>query len=187
MKSKALKGIPNLPWWQDSVVGDWLHSAGYALFRRPWKTITKLYGWQTHVFKNDYDFDGHSMFAILEYKLQRIQKELINGHAVQEDEDLHALALAIKLAGRLKEDKYELVVHRRHDAKWGELITWMEPIPNSTNKYWRCRREHAVTDDQKTQERAEAVAGYDAASKRMERETRWFYGILGKYQRRWWD
>ena len=106
-QSKALKDFGDEKssrlylWWIETPMCNWWHSFTW-FFEKPYLQLKKLVGWQINVFRYDYDFDGYCLFAIIEYKLKRLQKCLFNGHAIQEDRNMKALRLAIKLAGRLK-------------------------------------------------------------------------------------
>lgn len=192
LKSKALKDFSDektgklYDWWVESVLRDWYYDI-QAFFRRPYLRIKKLYEWNKHVFAHDYDFDGHCLFAIIEYKLRRVLPELENGHAIQEDQEINALKLAIKLASRLKEDEYERIAWDRHEKIWGDLITWTTPYGNDGMSQWHFRFEKVNTDEEKERCNKDRNALRELAYKRMVREEKWLYAILAKYLRRWWD
>src|ERR1700678_2782740 len=88
-------------WWIDTKISKVYYDFMWKFIQKPIFQIKRLYQWQTNVFKHDYDFDGHCLFAIIEYKLKRLEAVLKDGHVVQESVDMKALRLAIKLAGRL--------------------------------------------------------------------------------------
>jgi len=192
-RTKAIKNFQKTRfeiylWWIQSPISDKIHDLVWTFYSKPVQMIKKIYGWYTNVFKTDYDFDCHCLFAIIEYKLKRVEKCLLNGNSVQEGEDLKALKLAIKLAGRLKDDKYEEKFYVRHDRKWGELKTWFEPVNDgSGNSYWRSSRPNAVTNEQKEEEKSDRRTMYGASENQTKREERWLYAILHKYLRNWWD
>ena len=174
-------------WWLDCK----LHSAIRDIrwfFVKPYRQLKKLIDWQRNVFKNDYDFDAHCLYAIIEYKLKRVYPILEEGHAIQTQQDIKALRLAIKLAGRLDEDRYNMVEWDRHAKKWGEMKNWFTPVDDGTgNSYWNSSRPNAVTPEEQEKERLEMLAGYVRASAAMKRDEARLYGILSKYLRRWWD
>lgn len=175
-------------WWHESIICDYWYDFSYKFFGKPYRQIKKLVGWQINVFANDYDFDGHCLFAIIEYKLKRVQKALESGHAYQDPKDMKALRIAIKLAGRLKDDNYDMVAWDRHEKKWGELETWTVPCLNKEDMFeWHSRYPNAVFEEQKKQCRQERQVMLLAADAKMRREQKWFYGILDKYLRVWWD
>ena len=193
-RSKALKDFSNdkrsklYLWWIQTPVADKYYEFTWKFFSQPISRIKKLYGWYKNVFHNDFDFDGHCLFAIIEYKLKRVQKCLEKGHAIQEDQDMKALQLAIKLAGRLKDDSYDEPFWNRHDRKWGESKNWFEDCNDgSGNSYWRSSRPNANTEEEKAAERADHLTHCYAADAKRNREEKWLYGILNKYLRRWWD
>jgi len=192
--SKALKDFPETKrsklygWWIESKLGDWYYEYTWKFFGRPISRIKKLYGWYVNVFKNDYDFDGHCLFAIIEYKLKRIEKVLIKGHAIQEAKDMKALKLAIKLAGRLKEDKYEIKAYDRIDQKYGELKTWFTDCTDRPGySTWNSSRPKANTTEEKEELWTYTKLQYELAEAKSKKEELKLYNILHKYLRHWWD
>lgn len=190
--SKQLKDEPSAKsrlkeWWLNNDFVTAMHEFHWKWIGKPCSQVKKMAGWYWNVFRYDYDFDGHSLFAIMEYKLIRVQHALNNGYAIHEKKDLKALKLAIKLAGRLKDDKYEQVAHRRHSEKWGDMIHWMTPRQEDTSFYFHSMRPNAIFADDKVQERKEFMELYLAAQAKSDREERWFYDTLRVYLRRWWD
>jgi len=193
-QSKALKDFPErtksklYKWWLESPIGDWYYRVTWKYFGKPLQDVKKMWSWYWNVFRFDYDFDGHSLFAIIEYKLKRIQKVLQNGHAVQEPKDMKALKLAIKLAGRLKDDDYDEPFWNRHDRKWGESKHWFEPCNDGTgNSYWHSSRPNANTPEEKEQESQEHLAYRYASEAKRNREEKQLYSILQNHLRVWWD
>lgn len=176
MMSKRLKDRTS-SCWQNKI----LHSAIFRLYRK----FQRLYQWNKLLW-NDYDFDAHSIYSLLEHKLKNINHQLITGHAIQEKKDLQALSIAISLAARLREDKYKDITLNRHDKKWGELITWTTPLPNG-NFSWNSRRPNAVFEVQKIQERTELLAAWESAKNRRDREAKWLFSILATRIPTWWD
>lgn len=192
LNSKALKGFSKKSskiylWWIDSRIGDAYYSVGW-FFKNPYLQIKKLIQWHRNVFHNDYDFDAHCLFGIISYKLRRVLKVLENGYALHDDRDMKALRLAIKLADRLQDDRYDIVQHERHANRWGEMKTWFTPTNDGTgSSYWNSSYPNANTPEKQEQERTEFRTGMLTSYARMKREEKWFYSILQKYMRVWWD
>lgn len=194
--SKALKEFRNkkrsklYEWWIESKLVDWYYHYSWKFFGNPWFQIKRLIQWYWNVFRFDYDFDGHCLFAIIEYKLKRIQKALEHGHAIQEDRDMKALNMAIELAGRLKDEyeNYEDPFYRRHDKKWGKMKTWTIPAEDHPGMFiWKHSRSKAKTKKQKKFEIKDFMAMGKSIEAKKKREEKWLYDILFKYLRRWWD
>lgn len=191
--SKALKDSNKEPsklylWWIQSAIGDWYYDFTWKWFGNPWFQFKRLCSWYINVFCHDFDFDAHSIYGVLEYKLKRIQNVLINGHSIQEEQDLHALALAIKLATRLKEDRYEERASERIEHKWGKLeIDFVDLNDGSNCSRMISSRPKMVTDEDKEQEWKETKEQYELAYIRKARETKWLFAILAKYIERLWD
>lgn len=173
-------------WWIQTKLCKWYSDWTWKFFGRPWSLLKKSWDWYRNVWRFDFDFDGHSLFAILEYKLIRLQDCLVNGPAIQMPEDLKALKLAIKLAKRLKENKYEEVGHSRIEKKWGKSIVTFKKLPDG-NSQMNSRRSKAKGKKQQEQAWQESLEQYRLADIRMKREERILYAILHKYLRVWWD
>lgn len=187
--SKALKDLSAnkksklYDWWIDTDISRRYYNFIYKFIENPFFQVKRLIEWYLNVFKNDYDFDGHCLFAIIEYKLKRLEKCLINGHAFQEDKDMKAIKLAIKLAGRLKDDKYDEVGWNRVDKIWGLVdVNW--DTPDEVLIY---SRSNVKTDEDRKRQWADSTAQYEASEYRRGREERWLYAILHAHLRRWWD
>lgn len=173
-------------WWIQSPIGDVYYDLVWKLIENPIFQIKRLYQWYVNVFRYDYDFDGHCLFAIIGYKLKRIRDVLNDGHLVQEDNDLKALDLAIKLCTRLKEDKYEEIFFDRHDAKWGEMRGF-DHYSGKKSLPFDSSRPNAKTPEEKEREREDFRKAYEGAYAMAKREEKWFYAILHKYLTAWWD
>lgn len=187
--SKALKDFEERVnhWWIMSPVVDKLQDWYWSILGKPLHHMKKMLDWYCNVFRHDYDFDALCIFRILEYKLQRIEKCLKNGHAIQEPKDMKALRIAIKLCKRLDENNYGDRPYERHNAKWGEMITWLTPTENKHSMSWNHRRPKANTDEEKEQEGKEFMRVWEIEEMMQNREQRWLYGIMSKYLRVWWD
>lgn len=175
-------------WYIETSLCRWIHDFQYKYFIGPYLMARKVFGWYWNVFRFDYDFDGHSVFAILEYKLKRVEKSLINGTALQENRDMKALRLAIKLAGRLKEDNYDTLFHDRHDKKWGQMKTWFTPsLTHKNMSTWNSSRPKANTPEEIEEERSDFLVACFKGDAMVKREQKWFFDILNKYTNVWWD
>lgn len=190
---KAIDLNKHNKWYEDTrlynwYVDSWLWNVVSKMHDLRWKLYGKFLGdakktvqWYWNVFRFDYDFDAHSIYAIINYKLIRIKASLESGYSIQEDRDIHALDLAIKLSARLKNDDYETAFVDRHDKKWGE------PIYSFKDKYFHSSRPNVNTDEEKELERKNLKKAYEAAYAARNREVKWLFGIIQKYERALWD
>jgi hypothetical protein len=174
-------------WWIQTPVADWYYDLTWKYFGNPIFQAKRLYQWYVNVFHNDFDFDGHSMFAIIEYKLKRIKVCLDNGHSIHDPKDLKALDLAIKLSGRLKDDNYDSVAFDRIEKKWGKYRHWTTPYGDKGNSQWHSTYANIKTPEDEVQCLADRLASYAATDKKTKREEKWMFDILHKYMRNWWD
>ena len=151
------------------------------------RNLKRLYEWYKNVLKDDVDFDAHSLYGIIEYKLKRTQKRLLDNNYVEfSKQELQGLKLAIKLAGRLDQFDYGERGNRKHNAKWGELEIWFTPLPNG-NFSFHGMRPNAIFEKDKKQETKEFREIFQLEDKLHKREQKWLFGILQKYLNRWWD
>lgn len=139
----------------------------------------------------NYDFDSGFLYDLMSFKLKRIQKVLLDGHAIQENNDMDALKEAIKICDRLRECNYEDKYLRQHDKKWGGIRS--KHIPNydengkHTTTTWQTSRAKAKTPKQKTKERNEfRVCWESGEADRLADLTRLFE-IFKNHERTWWD
>lgn len=192
--SKAIKDFPDRKrsklylWWIETPVCDWYHDIKHKLFIRPYELIAKTLGWYWNVFRTDFDFDFHSIFSIIEYKLKRVEKALLNGCAIHEPKDMKALSVVIKLAGRLKNESYDMESYDRLEKKWGKMISWFTPCEGRPDlSTWHTKHEKENTPEDKVQCWEDRKTLWASAEKKRVRDERNFYAILQKYGRSWWD
>lgn len=131
----------------------------------------------------DRDWDYAYIYILLEFKLQRMEKCLLNGH--HEIDNYKQLGRAIELLGRLKDDAYYFTtpLYLEHEKKWGKLIWLKDDHPLDvklvrenvkTREDWKqwsieSMEMHKELDDQKKQNKAE------------------FFKLLHDNIERWWD
>jgi hypothetical protein len=190
--SKALKEPKEdsrlYSWWLTSPIGGFYYDWSWRLVGRPIFEAKRCFQWWYFCIRKTWDFDFTSIFTIIEYFLKRLQKVLLNGHAVQEEKDMQALAIAIKLAGRLRKDEYFDRPSRHHSKKWGESRHWFEPVGNgSESVYMRSSRPNVNTEADKEQERKDFRATWETEEWQRQRDEKRLYGIFMKYGRRLWD
>lgn len=175
-------------WWIETTVSEYYYRFVHKFITDPIYQVKRLVQWYWNVFRFDYDFDGHCLYAIIEYKLKRVDHSLYSGNSVHEDKDLKALKLAIKLAGRLKDDNYDMVAWERLQKKWGKLQSWTTPCEDKKDMLqWHSKFSNVKTPEDEEACNKERRYGYTVAYNKMLREQRWFYSLLNKHLRSWWD
>jgi hypothetical protein len=101
---------------------------------------------------------------------------------------MKAIKLTIKLLERLNKDYHRF--GDMHDAKWGEMKTWFEPVEEGnplSGSYWRSSRPNANTPELEEQEREEFLEAHRADCREEERDRQLVYKLIAKYIRYWWD
>lgn len=151
---------------------------------RIWRKLSRSFafarlGW------NNYDWDHAYLLQLMIFKMKRMQKACFEeGHHIPEKLPQQSLRLCIKLGEKLLKDDY-FYHSGLHNVKWGEL-EFVEKTDETGRKYTGMGRS-GVTPEQEEQERAEAMEAYRKDDSVKARDTRWFYGIMAKYQESWWD
>jgi len=158
----------------------------YYIIERTLEKIKKIAQWAIFLW-DDYDWDYGSVYRILHFKLKRLERGLKEGCAMHDPKDLKALSLAIKLCNKLHEDKYHERFYRRHEKKWGELKTWTEPSTNSRYHIYKSSRSKVITEEDKKLEREDVLKSSKMEIFLTERDKKWLYEILQKYDNSWWD
>lgn len=181
-KDKAYWKYKLSEWWYAFWPVKWYYDLEVLISRSK-----RLYKWAKFMWTN-WDFDALTIYPLLEYKLKRVQHNLINGNAVHEVGDLKALKIALKLAKRLSNDHHENKYHEWHDKKWGKLKTWLTPMNDGTGNYlYNSSRGRAVTIEDKERERQDYLAMWENYGKWRKRDEKLFFAILQKYIPVWWD
>lgn len=174
-----------LAWYLESDLVDWYHDFTWKWFGKPVRDVGMVWGWYWNVIRFDYDFEAHCIFMFMKYKLERVQKILTHYPKTAIDrhgnKPLQALRLAIKLADRIEKDDYLSILMDRHTAKWGEI-----------EDMFKCGRlnfdrPNADTPEKIAQEKEEYRKACFRSEDLENRDRAWFFGIINKYQRHWWD
>lgn len=189
MKTKPLKNDRDLTWklnlklwWWDFPPVRFIHSIRVT-FRR----LKRAYHWASFMWTN-WDFDGATIYPLLEHKLKRVEHSLKNGYAEHEDRDMKALRAAIKLARRLSDEYHETKLYAWHERKWGELRVWTTPCEDRPEYFkFNSTRPNIKNDTDKENERSDHMDIWAKEHKWRNRDEKWFYDILRIYVRKWWD
>lgn len=134
---------------------------------------------------NNYDWDHAYLLQLMIFKMKRMQKACFEeGHHIPEKLPQQSLRLCIKLGEKLLKDDY-FYFTGLHNEKWGEL-EFIEKTNESGRKYTGIGRP-GVPKEKEEQERLEFTEAYKKDDSVKARDTRWFFGIMAKYQESWWD
>lgn len=141
---------------------------------------------------NSYDWDYSYLFKLIEFKIKRIELEIINGHAIPDKQTLQSLRLCLKLLKRINNSEYHYFLDI-HNAKWGES-EWVfhrkeedgTEIPNGCSRLEIIKR-NANTPEEKAQEREEFQIAFRLDDAQEARDKRLLFRIMEKYHQLWWD
>lgn len=207
MRSKALKsswlrhGIEReIPLHADRMLRAWIWITNYIrcdiiypLYRRlraSYAINKRMYAWASQS-KEFYNWDGGVVYKVMAFQLEKVRHSMLTGPHILEDEEMDALQETIKICHRLYNDRYDDVYYRQHEKKWGKLITTTEPVPSADGitRYYSCKfaRPNAVTEEEKAQEREEAVQCYTKGRLLFATDHDRLNELMKTYIRRWWS
>jgi hypothetical protein len=186
--------------WQEKVLilfeEHWLFKPFRAARNWQYRTRKQLQRmWAFAMFgRENYDFDGAYLIALIVFKLKRIQRCLVNDSVCfHEPKTLQALRIAIRLGDRLSGEHYDRAMNY-HNKKWGEPKTTFEPagefeggkFAGQSGSIMVTNRRN-VTPATAEQERQEFMAAIDADEATQTRDARWFFAIINQHYPMWWD
>lgn len=186
MLSKAVKMGDKLQWWEYVL---YYPPVSWAYFpvRRIYRKLARSWAYARFGWSN-YDFDSGYVFDLLVFKLERLQRAMLDdGHTVHDKATVQSLRLVTRLLKRLNDNGYSYF-YDRHNAKWNPTKIGMsfEPIPNSKLLSMVTFRD-ALPEDQKQQEEEEVRQAFAADDAMRDRDARWCFNIMAKYYPHWWD
>ena len=187
-------------WWEEVLISfedHWLFKPFRAVRNWQYRTRKQVQRmWAFAMFgRENYDFDGAYLIALIVFKLKRIQRCLVNDAMCDhEPKTLQALRIAIRLGDRLSDEHYDRAMNR-HNKKWGEPETTFEPAssPRFGGQHAGLSGSIMVTNRQNVtpatteQERQEFMAAIDADEATQTRDARWFFAIINQQYPMWWD
>lgn len=162
----------------------------YDFFRKYYDRIIDFYQWGKFGMTN-FDWDHSFALSLMVFKLKRVKKALINGHAIQEKEDMDALDEVIAIYERLANGNYEDTHLAFHDEKWGEIQLDTRPVKDENGKIthyqWISWRVRASTKEKRELERVEYRECHDRGETDRLADHDRLNELLKKYSNRWWD
>lgn len=195
LKSKALKG--SFPYGRRPEMGwiFWLKEHTIWKLESLWDRYTERIG-RSYAFAKhgwlSYDFDAGTLWPLIAFKLKRIHPVLVNGHAIQEDEDMNALLEAIAICERLGNDEYENQYYELHNKKYGELDMKSDRVASvdadgKPLTYYCDMSRPGVTPENEAQERAELRTVWENGERDLQADMDRLAFLLKNYSRKWWD
>lgn len=186
--NKFQKAIYALKYWLKYDVYYKIEGKFYMYHER----ITRSWAFAKHGWLS-YDFDAHTIYPLLAFKLKRVKAALLVGHAIQEEEDMKALDEAITISERLSEDDYDWDYLREHDKKWGEIESDHIPNLDSNGKVltytWLMTRKGTtnVSPEVEAQETKEFRNCWEKGQTDRHNDVDRLGVLLRDYLPKWWD
>lgn len=151
--------------------------------RRFWRAVCRALAYARFGWSHP-DWDHVFFFALLRFKLERMQKAFEQDWTVSE-ERTKSVRVAAKLAKRLETDFYHRA-QTAHDKKWGELeMTFGPPDEKKMSEMILTRKR--VTTRTAKKEKIEWLAAVSADDAAQARDIRWLTEIINKHVQHWWS
>lgn len=152
------------------------------------KKIIKTISWFPVIW-HDTDWDYSSIFYLLDFKLDKMEKAFRSQQSVSVYAPIAAkqMKYARFLIDRIMKDDYCKKEYETHEQKWGKLIHNTIPIEGSTNVKVDFYRTKARATGQEKTEKAESWQIIELNEKRREEDLDRLFRHIRKYIQRWWD
>lgn len=138
----------------------------------------------------DRDWDHGYFLDMLAFKLSRIEKALESGVAVHHPHVMRDLRTMIALLDRIREDNYNEVVFKDHNAKWGELKFTFGEKQVTKDGYFTTScvsRPNIKSKEDEVTERSEAQRLYKKEIALKQRDLDLLFKLLRKRIESMWD
>jgi len=166
-----------LLWYWDTFFYQEIHKPIGLFIHR----LKKVWRWSREVlWDKHYEFYNHGLYILIRYHLERLQICLLKGYAVQEEKDLKALRISIKIARMLEEDQFEDRACERFYKKWGQP-NWL--LRSNSHKFMFPKENESNTE----QVRAEYIAYLTRSCDKYVEMQKKLFSIIVKHGRTWWD
>lgn len=149
----------------------------YSLLK---ERIGRILSYAKFSYRN-YDFDSAFLYSLMSFKLKRLRNCLINGIAVQQENDMKALDEAISICDRLHADSHDLKYYDNHDEKWGELEC------DFSSGCFKSSRKNVKTKEDKAKELKETLEIYNKAEQDRKNDIDRLSEILKTNAPAWWE
>lgn len=132
------------------------------------------------------DWDFHYLFALLRFKLERMNKYLNANHL--RTAELRSIRAAARLARRLEAEAYTHALDRHFNkhgrVEWFDVkIATPEERKNGIAQTWT--RKPLTPELEEVQQAYHQAVAEDTAAEARDR--RWLFSIMDKYCEHWWD
>jgi len=139
---------------------------------------------------NDFDWDYSYILILLQYKLKRTRKRILDNNIILRAEEIAAqIKHAEDLIQKWYDDDFCKDLYEAHDKKWGKMVDLSEPIEHNGIKMytWNMSRENATTPELQEQEKKEFMAIHQKAEEAKEKNFDELFAHIRKYIQGWWD
>lgn len=152
-----------------------------------WIIKSAQYSW---FLRGDFDWDYSYILLLLQYKLKRTRKRILDNNIILRSEEVAAqIKHAEDLIQNWHDHNWCEDLQKAHEEKWGDTVDLSEPIDvNGKTIYtWDMSREKATTPELKDQEKKEQRVIYQAMEDAEQQNYDELFSHLRKHIQEWWD
>lgn len=131
------------------------------------------------------DYDYGYLLKLMEFKLRRLEKAILNGHAEPDKKTNQSIRICIKLLNKLASNDYMYFVEQ-HYAKWGEPKINTVDVGNNFSRL-EFTYKNVKTPEDKELHRQEFIEATNKDSQQELRDKKLLFSIMEKYMTSWWD
>jgi len=172
-------------WW--NVKSLW-HSLTYP-FRRTWDWMVKSIQYSIVLWK-DFDWDYTYILVLLQYKLKRTRKRILDNNIILRSEEVGAqIKHAEDLIQKWFDDDFCKDAQKAHDKKWGEIINFTKEVDWNGRKVHQLdiQRANVTTEEEKAQEEQEQRAIWNRQEYERQQCLDEIFAHIRKHIQEWWD
>jgi len=172
-------------WWN---IGNVWHKLTYP--------FTRVWGWaiksiQYSIFLvGDYDWDYFYILRMLQYKLKRTRKQILENNIILRTEEVASqIKHAEDLIQKYLDDDFCKNEQKKHDVVWGKITDFTKEVERNGKKVHQfdIQRANVTTEKEKAQERLEQKAIWNQQDYERQECLNLIFAHLLKYLPEFWD
>lgn len=135
-----------------------------------------IFGW------NNYDFDWVYLLEAIQFKLKRLEKEILKGYNADPKKELQSIRICLKLIHQIITNPYDCH-HKLHLKRWG--CEYSPDVHKSLPfEVYTCAK---VTHENRDEYVADFREAYDKDDARRQKDIDLLFKVMAKYIQYWWD
>jgi len=150
------------------------------------RRVNRLIRWMPVIWHTG-DWDYSYVLEILAHSLGELEQHLLDHDMlVCSKRNAKRIHYVRQMVGRYLNGTSRDMAYERHEKKWGEMVGFRIPIPNSDFVEWRSARLNARTTQEQERERKDFQRAMKEAHRLEQRDWDAIWDTIKKHGQRWW-